>query len=672
LVRVNWFYTSYLQHDGINSMIRWNIANIFFLGVSGKRREVTFNPGSVNIITGASGTGKSTLIKAIDYCLGSSKCELPAHIRRRSVAVGVKWICNGNEIVIGRIIPPVGQSTSTRMFTVAGRNIPLPNTVEDFDGATTVGAAKAFIERAFGIGDLGGELDIGGNSRGRATIRHVTPYLFVTKEVIYSESVLLHGLEKADKARDIVATMPYFLRATDEASAMLERRLRQLRAALDKEEVRELSQGATHSMLKQRALSLLAEANRMGIIHLPSQDASEADLLAQLEAVSETELETYTYPSEDELGILHDIRRDILAKLTAARRQSRAARTAIREAAEFESAVTRQYEKLMLAEHLNLQDIAEVCPLCESPSDRGRKTAEALQSTLRKVRSESVAVERVKPKLVEHERELDETIAQLNTNLKRIDDQIKSWLRQTEETRRLADLAQARAHLLGRISYFQETSRDESRQPVRDLSVLRDEIAELEARVDRDAKEIKLRRAEAKISQFASEAFSVLPTVAPCIGAELAFSSRQPEITVIETESNAVLRMPDVGSDQNYLAVHVALSFALQRYFETVKSPVPGLLIFDQISRPYFPTRGEDEDETEITGREEDEDVQAMRKHVDFLFAETERRSGLQVLLIEHAYFADDPRYRAATRERWTRASGKALIPLDWPVRADN
>jgi hypothetical protein len=70
-------------------------------------------------------------------------------------------------------------------------------------------------------------------------------------------------------------------------------------------------------------------------------------------------------------------------------------------------------------------------------------------------------------------------------------------------------------------------------------------------------------------------------------------------------------------------------------------------------------------------GREEDEDVLAMRKHIDFLFAETARRSGLQVLLIEHAYFADDPRYVTATRERWTRASGRGLIPMDWPTRAD-
>ncbi|MBR0751092.1 DUF3732 domain-containing protein [Bradyrhizobium jicamae] len=653
-------------------MSRWNIATIFFLGASGQRRDVSLMPGSVNIITGASGTGKSTLIKAIDYCLGSSNCELPAHIRRRSIAVGVKWVLDEAEMIIGRVIPPVGQATSTRMFAASGRNLTLPTTLEEFDGTTTLDAAKAFIERVFGIGDVREEPEPGAGHRGRATVRFVTPYMFVTKEVIDSETVLLHGLERAEKARDIVATMPYFLRATDEATAMDEQRLRQLQRALDREEAKARSREAAETALKQRATSLLTEAHRIGIASAPSPDSSEAELLGQLETVASVQLEANAYPSEGELAALHSRRREILSGLEEARRQLRATQTAIREATGFGRAVSRQREKLMLAEHLQIHDITSVCPVCEAPSERGRATASALQSILTRVRAESAAVERVKPRLVEHDRALDEQIRDLNAQLRQVDDQIQTWLRQTDETRRLADLAQVRAHLLGRVSFFLEASIDEPRQASRDLNVLRAEIAELEARVDREAKKIKLQRAERKISQFASEAFAALPTVAPCIGSELEFSSREPEVAVIEAESAAVLRMSDVGSDQNYLAIHIALSFALQRYFEMVEAPVPGLLVLDQISRPYFPTSGEEQqDEAEIAGGEEDEDVQAMRRHINFLFEETARRVGLQVLLIEHAYFADDARYVAATRERWTRASGRALIPFDWPTRSD-
>lgn len=642
------------------------------MGVDNRRRDVTLKPGVVNIITGASGTGKSTLIKAIDYCLGSSKCELPAHVRRRATAVGVKWVSGRQEMIIGRIIPPVGQGTSLKMFTSSGRDLTLPDSIDDFEGATTVSAAKAFVERAFGIGDLGDSDDETGNSRGRATIRHVTPYLFVTKEVIYSESTLLHGLEKADKARDIVATMPYFLRATDEASAQAGRRLKQLQRALEREETRARAKAAADSALKQRATTLLSEANRIGMASAPSPTASESELLTELEAVSSTQLEAISYPSEGELGELHSRRREILTKLTAARRQLRATRTTIEETSGFEGAVNRQYEKLQLSDHLNLSGDGHTCPICEAPTERGAETARAIEKSLEKIRSESAAIERVQPKLIEYDEGLTRDISRLNTQLRGIDNDIKAWLRQTDDTRQLADLAQVRSHLLGRVSQFLETSVDQDRVVTRDLSVLRSEIEELSGQVDREAIEVRLRRAEAKISKYASAAFRKLPTVAPCVGSELDFSSKRPEVTIIEAETEAVLRIPDVGSDQNYLAIHIALLFAMQRFFEEVEAPVPGLLVLDQISRPYFPESGDETDEEEIEGGEEDEDVQAMRQHIDFLFAETARRKGLQVLLIEHAYFADDLRYVAATRQRWTRKSKDALIPLDWPSRQDD
>lgn len=652
-------------------MIRWNIRTIFFLGAEGRRQDIVLEPDDMNIVTGASGTGKSALIKAIDYCLGSSKCELPVHIRRRAMAVGVKWVAGDQEMIVGRLIPPDGQTTSTRMFATAGRDLPLPSSVAEFDGATTVDAAKAFLEKAFGIGGLGHLPDANGDARGRTSVRHITPYMFVTKEVIDSESVLLHGLEKPDKARDIIATMPYFLRATDEGGALAERRLRQLQRALAQAESKDRARQSAETALKQRAYGLLVEAHRFAMTDTPSPEGREDGMLAELRRIAESAIDAASYPKDSEFGALHARRREILGTLAGTRRRRDAAKAALVDALGFGDTVTRQRDRLMLAEHLKLGEGEHTCPLCDAPSKRGRDVAAVLADTLTKVRAETVAVERVRPQLVEHDEALANEINAFNRQLREVDEQIKSWLRQTDETRRLADISQAKAHLQGRISFFLQTSADEPQQPTADLSVLRTEIAQLESQVDREAKEIRLQHAEAKISSYASEILCALPTVAPCVDSELFFSSRIPEVRVIEASSRTMLRMPDVGSDQNYLAIHIALAFALQRYLEEVDAPVPGLLVLDQISRPYFPTRGADEDERQITAGDEDEDIQAMRRHIDFLFKQVAARSGLQILLIEHAYFADDPRYVAATRERWTRASRKALIPLNWPMRDD-
>lgn len=648
-------------------MKRWNVACIFFFAIDGERRTVDLVPNTVNVITGASGTGKSALIKAIDYCLGSKNCGLPAFVRRRCTAVGVKWTAGDDEMIIGRIIPPVGQHTSTKMFASSGRSLQIPNKLSDFEGATTVSAAKALIERAFGIGDTQEVDDSLRPTKGRASVRQIPPYLFVTKDVIYSETVLLHGLDDKDKAPDIVESMPYFLRASTEATTAAERKLRQLKRALEIEEFR--TRVNPDSTLSIQARGLLSEANRIGLAPAPTDTATESELLGQLQAVIEHETQPTQYPGEESLNLLQEERRRTLAELSQLKRESQAAQTASREAASFGAAVHRQHEKLLLAEHLSIEGMATACPICESPTEKGIQAAKLVQLTLTKVREESQAVDRVKPGLGKHVSHLSEQISLKTASLKAIDTEIQGLIGQIQEGQKLESLSQLRSYFRGRASFFLESARNTPTRPARDLEALRNEISLLEADVNSDAKEMRIRQAETRISQHASEIFGRLPTVAPCTEADLIFLSKKPEVTVVEkTGAGSVLRMPDIGSDQNYLAIHIALSFALQRYFRAVNAPVPGLLVLDQISRPYFPA-GENTDESEI--KSEDEDVQAMRAHIDFLFDEVASQTGLQVLLIEHAYFPDDARFVGAVRERWTRASRNALIPLDWPTRDD-
>lgn len=644
-------------------MSRWNISNIFFIGEGGRVRDLTLKLGEVNIFTGASGTGKSTLIKAIDYCLCSSKCELAAHVKRHSLAVGVKWVLGDAQMITARIVPPVGQATSTKMYVSIGRNLSIPSYVEQLQGSTTLEAAKGFIERAFGIARVSDASDDKTVRKWRPTVRHATAYMFVPKDVIYNETALLHGLDQADEAPAIVETMPYFLRVVSEDSVLQERRLRDLRKQLEREERQQRVRQAAGSDYKKHAFRLLHDASRSGLCDTPSQGASEKELEGLLKRVQRSASRAGSNPNESELGKLHDTRRSLLSTLEKTKRQSRATSLALQDMVGFEGTVRRQYEKLKIAEHL--KPVADTCPVCDSPTKRGAAISEAIRRSMAVIRSESVAVENVRPRLIEHQDLLDMEIDRLNHQLSEVDERIKTWIRQSEEAKQLNTLAQYHANLQGKISQFLEMN-PTTPQPGSDMGVLRGQIQSLEGQIDTEAKEKLLRFAERKVSEYLSEAFGQLPTVAPCIGADLQFSSRPPDVAIIEQGSRTVLRLHDAGSDENYLAIHVALSFALQKYLGEINAPVPAFLAFDQISRPYYPQHGEDESTIE-----ENEEVSAMRRHLDFLFNETAAQNGLQVLLIEHAFFGDDPRYVKATRMRWNKMSEDALIPRAWPRRPD-
>jgi hypothetical protein len=685
-------------------MKRWNVKTIFFLGVNSAFREISLDPGKVNVITGASGTGKSAVIKALDYCLGSSTCTLPVYVRRHSIAVGVKWVRGDDEMVVCRQIPGAGKQSSHYMYVTTGRKLRVPRSIDEFEGRTTIDAAKGELERAFGIGDEGAvEAEQLGRTRtDRATVRHIAPYIFVTKEVIDSEAVLLHGLQDSKKASGIISTLPYFLGVSTAASLLNERLLRQRRKELEVERAREHARRSNDSLLKQRSRVLLTEATRAGIAAEAPIEADEQMLVDLLRRAMSAEALTAQYPTDGDIGELHARRKALLTEFNQTKRRHQAAILAASESAGYQGAVKKQEERLNIAQHLQLEGIAPVCPVCNADTEQGAEVAAALKRTIQTIRKESSAIQRVRPQLDARVTELAESSNRLSAELRELDASITAALARVQEGKRLADLGQLQAYIRGKIAGFLESIDDKLLSPAKDLTWLEGEIERLEALIDTDNRRMRLQRAESAVSRFASDAFSDLPKAQPCIEAELLFSAREPRVNVVEPGSDgAILSMHDIGSDQNCLAVHVALAFGLQHHFERDNRPVPGLLVIDQISRPYFPNRNsrdtevsfelagsqivaqsrnvdsDDLDESDDDGRDEipigadDEDFLAMRQHINFLFEEVGRRSGLQVLLLEHAYLTDDPRYVAATKHRWTRASGEALIPRDWERRPD-
>jgi energy-coupling factor transporter ATP-binding protein EcfA2 len=666
-------------------MKRWNIASIFFIGEEGAFRIITLDAGRVNVITGASGTGKSAIIKALDFCLGSSECQLPVYVRRRCVAVGVKWARGQDEMISCRQVPLVGKSPNSYIYVTTGSNLGVPRTIEEFEGRCNIAVGKARLGTTFGI-DYSAVVESERpekESPDRPSVRQFTPYIFVTKEVIDSETVLLHGLDDNRKAQHIVSTMPYFLGAITESTAAAERRLRQARRALEIDIAREEARIAKDSQVKQRSRVLLGEAQQLGLVESPPEGADEALLIDMLKQASSEFMRPLQYPGADRLDGLQERRRDTLKELSQTKRKLRAIAVEDQESRDYESAVNAQHEKLRIAEHLHLLDVPTSCPICDSRTDTGALVAAAMKQSLVSIRAESSAVGRLRPQIRGAAEQFSKRAEELTGLLRELDAGVTAALSQMVEARRHADLAQLQAFFRGKATYFLESVDDQLLRPAKDLMRQRDEIADLEGLVDTDNRKIRMRRAEDAVSRFASEIFSDLPKVEPCVQAELLFSAREPQVKIVEAGVNgAVLSMADLGSDQNWLAVHVALSFGLQRHFEKERRPVPGVVVLDQLSRPYFPNQGRDDiDESEDSGDivdesspdevsiQGDEDYLAMRQHINFLFNEVEARSGLQVLLLEHAYFASDPRYVAATRERWTRASGKGLIPRDWKRR---
>lgn len=79
--------------------------------------SLPFELGRVNIIHGRSGTGKSSIISIIDYCLGASRCAIPVGVIRDSVSwFGLQVNIKGNSFVIARKTPGNRQTSNEFYF----------------------------------------------------------------------------------------------------------------------------------------------------------------------------------------------------------------------------------------------------------------------------------------------------------------------------------------------------------------------------------------------------------------------------------------------------------------------------------------------------------------------------------------------------------------------------
>src|SRR5258707_15059016 len=111
------------MHFHIKQIILWPRDGAFL------PRRLTFQQGSVNVISGNSRTGKSAIIPIIDYCLGSDKCTIPvATIRDACSWFGILIDTPVGQKLLARHEP--GQLRSTgEMFVLEGTTVKVPSNI---------------------------------------------------------------------------------------------------------------------------------------------------------------------------------------------------------------------------------------------------------------------------------------------------------------------------------------------------------------------------------------------------------------------------------------------------------------------------------------------------------------------------------------------------------------
>jgi hypothetical protein len=638
-------------------------------------RVVSFEANKLNVITGASKTGKSAVIPIIDYCLGSERCAVPVKtIRDASAWFGIMITTSEGEKLLARREPGSQQSTGD-MFILEGRSIEIPRVVPGKN--TSSDEVKRMLDKLAGLSNLGFDPSgFAGGFKGRPSFRDLLAFAFQPQNIIANPDVLFFKADTMEHKEKLRTIFPYVLGAvTPDVLARrweVEQILRELRRKEREQDALRTASAKWRAELK----NWVSEARELGILGTDAvaPDAKDHEFLAALETivtktsddakVTDTALDSASKENADlekEEGkiSLHlaevKTRLDNMTKLQSA-------------VTDYAESLKKQRERLQLSRWL--REISETeqvtCPVCGGNFDHANGELDALCDALASVEATARQVEPIPAAF-------DKELVQVRAEARRVIDSlngVRARKRAIEErSKRIKEERLSRASVdrfLGRMEQALKVLRAPEGDPA-----LAANISELKARLEDLRKGLSDNDARNRQKAALERISRTMARVLPGLDSERSKDPAELNIDDLTIRVTGTSGRPDflweIGSGANWLSYHVASMIGLQELFLSQKgNPVPSLLVLDQPSQVYFPrTLAKDTKEGEDPSID-DEDVAAVRK-VFVTLAEAIRESiGLQILVLDHASKEVWGDVDVHIVEEWR--DGKALVPKEWLV----
>jgi hypothetical protein len=178
----------------------------------GDSRTIDFQAGRLNIITGDSRTGKSSLIGIIRFMLGSARPNVPFGTIQQSVAwYGLHAHVGETRFFIARAAPPPGHDSNDAMLVIDPAGTP---GFQELEHNISRAGIRDYLGGLLGVEDNRNEPSFGQTRHPlSASFKHSLFYCFQGQGEIANPEILFHRQNREWRAQAIRDTLPYFLGA---------------------------------------------------------------------------------------------------------------------------------------------------------------------------------------------------------------------------------------------------------------------------------------------------------------------------------------------------------------------------------------------------------------------------------------------------------------------------
>lgn len=617
-------------------------------------RRVKFRPGKLNIISGDSKTGKSAIIPIIDYCLCSQECAIPTgKIRNACSWFGIIVDTVEGKKLIARREPGAQKSTGNMyvlqgdelLFSEQGEAI-IPKHIDSHNSG--IDYVRDLLNRLSGTSNMKLEPDSEAINSHRPSIRDFMAFVFQPQNVVANPDVFFFKADTTAHREKLKTVFPYVLGAVDAETLINRARLDRLSKELKRKERELANVSKVSDAWQSEALSWLDRAKELGLVlDDKSQPIDWPSLIDLLRKISDRSFrDSRPEVSSIDQALLNTLKmideETLLASEVYELKQRYKELKFLRYASdEHNKALAIQKDRLSLSTWLKDLTLEDHTHLLFDPRISPSAELDLLCNSLAHIEAEAKS----RPSSNES---LDGEITRLNQQLNDKLEELKA-IRTRLETQRGLERTKEPSYSISNIERFlgQLDFALNTYEKIGADSALSDEIDKLQMLVNNLRKSVS----ETKIRKKTENALKIVQGIAgkiiPKLDCEFVdlpveLSINELSIKVVGPERKDWLW--EIGSGANWLAYHISVSIALQRYFmKTPSHPVPHLLVYDQPSQVYFPrkladTQATDKDSQGKPIELNDKDIIAVKKVFQTLSEETLEAEGkLQVIILDHA-----------------------------------
>jgi uncharacterized protein YfeS len=641
------------------------IAKIIVYSHDGRIRELPFKLGGLNVITGASKTGKSALIDIVDYCMGRGDCNVAEGVIRRHVSwFAVLFQLGDSQLFVARKNPGPGVKTSPDVYIQRGGEIATPE-LSRLSKNSTVDALESYLGASLGISE-NQHRPPAGQTRAplEANIRHALTFAFQDQDEIDSKRTLFHRQSDNFIAQAIKDTFPYFLGAIDEDRLLKLSLLDGARKALRRLErqLRDAQQidGADFPQARR----LLDEAKQVGLVPAIATPSTYEDALSTLREAVRQEILTDNMivgDGDEALVALRSTRQGLRRELENVKAEIRATRTFRSDSTGYQREAREQRARLSaIGLFKNDGSDGSHCPLCESTLSVPVPQISEIASALNEISGQLQTVEVENPRVQARLATLHESERRVETSLKENNGAILARMRENDLLKAQRDNFILQARTIGKITQYLETA-----SLVKDNSALQREIEEAKLHVSVLAKEAGEDDSQERLAAYLNIIGRTMTDYSSDLdlehkGSQLRLDIRN--LTVIADTMDGPVPLQRMGSGENWVGYHVLAHLSLHKWFRQKERPVPSFLLLDQPSQAHYPP---DQDQNDgALDALDDEDKTAVQKLFSLISrVAQELTPSMQIILIDHADLKE-VWFEEAIVERWRH--GPKLIPASW------